>query len=252
MCGCRRSSESVETSDAERGPANVLLISLDTTRADHLGCYGHPKVKTPNLDRLAAEGVRFVECVSPAPITLPSHASLLAGVYPFVHGARDNSVFRLPEAQETLAEAMKQAGYTTVAEVAAEVLDRQFGLAQGFDAYTDTRGGGSRVHERSGAEVAARAAARLKGLKDRPFFLFLHFYDPHLPYKPPEPHASAYPGEPYLGEIAAVDAYVGRVLDALDELGLAERTLVVLTADHGEGLGQHDEPSGAGAGSAER
>lgn len=242
-CGCRKSSESAETSGSERRPTNVVLISLDTTRADHLGCYGHPKVKTPNLDRLAAEGVRFIECVSSAPITLPSHASLLTGVYPFVHGARDNSVFRLPDAQETLAEAMKQAGYTTVAEVAAEVLDRQFGLAQGFDVYTDTRGPTAGGHERPGSVIAERAVARLSGLKDRPFFLFLHFYDPHLPYAPPEPYASAYPGDPYLGEIAAVDAYVGRVLDALDELSLTERTLVVLTADHGEGLGQHDEPS---------
>lgn len=236
---CRRTRNS---GGAAEQRVNILLISLDTTRADHLACYGHPITKTPNIDRLAAQGVRFEQCVSPAPITLPAHASLLTGVYPFVHGARNNTQFHLSDDHETLTEVLKAAGYATRAQVAARVLDREFGLAQGFDAYEDTSVRPGHPSERSAADITDAAIAQLRDLRDKPFFLFLHYYDPHAPYTPPQPFASQY-ADAYTAEIAAVDAQIGRLLAEMDRLGLTDRTLIVLTADHGEGLGEHGEPT---------
>lgn len=230
---------------------NVLLISIDTLRADHLGCYGHPVVKTPNIDRLASEGVRFLQCTSAVPLTLPSHASLMTGVYPFVHGARDNGSFLLHEDNVTLAEVLRDAGYETSAEVAAYVLNREFRLDQGFDTYHDvtSRPGGhatgatqGTAGERSAEDVCDAAIASLRSDAGERFFHFVHFFDPHFVYEPPERFARQY-DDPYLGEIAYVDEQVGRLLGELARLGLAERTLVVLTADHGEGRFQHGEDS---------
>lgn len=232
---------------APRRP-NILIISIDTLRADHLGCYGHPAVKTPNIDRLAAEGTLFTQCTSVAPLTLPAHCSLLTATYPFVHGARDNGQFQLHAGNETLTEALKADGYATICEVAAVVLDRVYGMDQGFDTYGDVEAAnasGKRkskraLTERSAEEVADAGIAALDRVGRGPFFMLLHFFDPHHPLMPPERFAQQYL-DPYLGEIAYVDEQVGRVLAALKERKLDEHTIVVLTADHGEGRGQHNE-----------
>lgn len=215
---------------------NVLLITLDTTRADNLGCYGNGKGLTPNIDGLAQAGTVFEQCAASAPITLPSHATILTGLYPFVHGVRHNTGSRLAEINETMAEVLRQAGYTCGGYVAAMVLNRDTGLDQGFDTYDDV---GSR-HERPASEMSAAAIAWLNDHASDTFFLWVHYFDPHAPYQPP----AAYAGSgrtPYEGEVAFTDAEVGRLLEALDRLQVADTTLVVLTADHGEGLGEHGE-----------
>lgn len=215
---------------------NVVLITFDTARADHFGCYGCPAAPTPNVDRLAATGTRFAQCTSAVPSTLASHATILTGAYPYVHGVRHNVGYRLAESNVTLAEVLRREGYGTAAFVAAYVVNRDTGLDQGFETYDDA---GER-HERRADEVCDRALDWLRQHTERKFFLWLHFFDPHFPYEPPEPFRSQY-AQPYDGEIAFADAQVGRLMDALRRAGLEERTLVVVTADHGEGLGQHDE-----------
>lgn len=220
----------------EGRPLNVILITLDTTRADHLGCYGHRAAATPNLDALAAGGTRFAYCTSAAPSTLPSHATILTGAYPFVHGVRDNVDYRLSEANTTLAEVLSAAGYDTAAFVAAFVVGRDTGLDQGFNVYDDA----GRQHERPANEVCDRALAWLHDRGNGPFFMWLHLYDPHFPYEPPARFSGRY-DSPYTGEIAFADEQVGRLLAELRTRELDEHTLIVVTADHGEGLGQHDE-----------
>ena len=220
---------------------------MDTTRADHLGCYGHETIQTPNIDRLASQGMLFLQCTSAVPITLPSHSSMMTGTYPFVHGARDNGTFHLHADNVTLAEVLRDAGYATGAEVAADVLNSEYGLAQGFDAYRDQGSpppdGTVRQRDvpyRLAEEVCDGALGWLRAHAEAPLFLFVHFFDPHDPYDPPARFAMRY-ADPYVGEIAYVDEQIGRLLAELDGLGLAERTLVVLTSDHGEGRGQHGE-----------
>jgi len=221
------------------GPGfNVLLITLDTTRADHLGCYGYPGDITPNIDRLAAGGTRFAQCTSAAPSTLPSHATIMTGVYPYVHGARHNVGYRVCQANDMLAEALARAGYRTGAFAAAMVVKRGTGLDQGFETYDDA---GNR-HERRADEVCDRALTWLRGHAADKWFAWVHFVDPHAPYDPPAMYGRLH-SEPYAAEIAFADAQVGRLLDELTSLGLRKRTLVVVTADHGEGLGQHSEPT---------
>ncbi len=225
---------------------NVVLISIDTLRADYIGCYGHPTIKTPNIDRLAAEGTRFAQCISSAPITLPSHSTMLTGSYQYVHGARENMSFQLGQENTTLAEIMKRAGYTTHAEVAAVVLGKVSGINQGFDHFGDLKGTAERDRnavgdlERSAEDITRSGIAMLEDAKERPFFLFLHYFDPHQPHSPPEEFARQY-ADPCLAEIASVDSQIGKFIDALERLELAKNTLVIVTADHGEAMGQHDE-----------
>ena len=229
--------EALSRADRGRGPGfNVLLITLDTTRADHLGCYGHTGGATPNIDALAKAGTMFTNCTAAAPSTLPSHASILTGVYPYVHGARHNVGSRLSEANTTLAEVLRQAGYATGAHVAAFVVNRDTGLDQGFDTYSDT----GMEHQRRGDEVCDGAIDWLRRHAGEKFFLWAHFFDPHFPYEPPEPWRSRFQ-DPYVGEIAFVDEQVGRLMAELRRLNLERKTLVVVTADHGEGLGEHGE-----------
>ncbi|MCC7292323.1 MAG: sulfatase-like hydrolase/transferase [Phycisphaerales bacterium] len=231
-----------------REQLNVLLISLDTMRADHLGCYGHPLARTPNIDALAAGGTLFAQCVTSAPTTFPAHASLLTGTYPFVHGARVNAQFELAAENVTLAELLKGAGFVTGAEVSAMVLNREYGLRQGFDTYVDPREVRYRkanptdqpVNERVAQDVCDGAIQFLRGHASERFFLFVHLYDAHLPYQAPQPFKSQYK-DGYLGEIAYVDQQLGRLFRELDALKLTGRTLVVLTGDHGEGRGEHGE-----------
>jgi choline-sulfatase len=223
-------------------PVDVVLLTLDTTRADHLGCYGSRDAATPRLDALAKSGVRFQNAYSPVPLTCPAHASMLTGLIPRHHGVHDNGSFVLSESPTTLAEVFVDAGYRTGAFVSAFVLDRRFGLARGFATYEDdVRDGGRDNVEASvpSAVTVDRAIAWLRRDHERPLFIWVHFYDPHFPYAAPEPFASRYKDRPYDGEIAYMDAQVGRLLDAV-----AERhrpTLVAAIGDHGESLGEHGE-----------
>ncbi|HEX4953168.1 MAG TPA: sulfatase-like hydrolase/transferase [Thermoanaerobaculia bacterium] len=224
----------------------MLLITLDTVRADRLGSYGGPAGLTPHLDELAAGGVRFAQAMAAAPLTLPSHATILSGVLPPAHGLHLNGFGALPADTPTLATRLSAAGYRTAAFVASFVLDRRFGLARGFEVYDDQvdRSDERRAAleaERPGREVVNRALAWLGQDEARPFFAWVHLYDAHAPYAPPEPFAARWAGRPYEGEVAAVDHEVGRLLTHLEREKLAQRTLVVVAADHGEGLGEHGE-----------
>jgi arylsulfatase A-like enzyme/Tfp pilus assembly protein PilF len=226
---------------------NVLLITLDTLRADHLGSYGATLVRTPHLDRLAAAGVVFEQAMSAAPLTLPAHSSIMTGQFPPRHGVRDNGGFFLAPDEVTLAERLAAQGYETAATVGAFVLDSKWGLDQGFRRYVDdfdltnVRAMSLASVKRPGNEVVDRALDWMAQVGGQPFFGWVHLYDPHAPYDSPEPFRGAYPGHPYRGAVAFTDAQIGRVLDFLDTAGLADRTIVVVTADHGESLGEHGE-----------
>jgi arylsulfatase A-like enzyme/Flp pilus assembly protein TadD len=211
-------------------------------RADHVGAYGATGAQTPTLDRIALEGVRFETAISPVPLTLPTHATLLTGLDPPRHGVRHNGIHRLPEEVETLAERLSAAGFASGAVVGSSILAGRTGLRQGFEFYDDRiEGELERAHVQRRAEDVNVAALRWLGEVSDPFFLFVHYYDPHARYEPPAPFAERFADHPYDGEIAYVDANLGRLLDALRKRNALERTLVVVTADHGESLGEHDE-----------
>jgi arylsulfatase A-like enzyme/Tfp pilus assembly protein PilF len=230
---------------------NVVLISLDTTRADRLGCYGNLEARTPAIDGLARRGVLFSQAASPAPLTLPSHSSMMTGLYPTYHGVRLNGTAALSQEHRTLAEALSEAGYQTGAFVAAFVLDGRWGLNQGFGTYDDRFDLRKVKHldlagvQRPANQVMDAALGWLDGHKNEPFFAWIHLYDPHTPYEPPEPLFSEFgrrgPAGLYDGEIAFVDQQVDRFLSWLRQAGLDERTIVVLVSDHGEALGSHGE-----------
>jgi arylsulfatase A-like enzyme/predicted Zn-dependent protease len=241
LLSCRPGAE--KPFDPRPSP-NVLLVSIDTLRADHLGSYG-AKTKTPTLDALAAEGVLFERAVSHVPLTLPSHASLFTGTYPIAHGIRDNGAFRLAATHRTLASLFRERGYRTGAFVASFPLDSRFGLDQGFEIYDDVYGEGSwydiKIAERPADEVLKPAAAWIEETAEKPYFAFVHLYDPHSPYEPPAPFAARFAGDPYTGEVAYVDDALGRFFERLTAAGRMDNTIVVVTADHGEGLGEHGE-----------
>ncbi len=223
---------------------NVLLITIDTLRADALGSYGGA-ARTPNLDALAAEGVRFDFAHAHAVVTLPSHASILTGQYAFQHGVRDNAGFRLAGEAVTLAEAAHEKGFATGAFVGAFPLDRRFGLAQGFDEYDDLSGrevspADFEFSERPAADVVAAAQAWI-GRQHTRWLAWVHVFDPHSPYAPPAPFDREYASNPYAGEVASVDAALGPLLKMAR--GGTRPTTIVVTADHGEGLGDHGEPT---------
>ena len=224
---------------------NVILISIDTCRADHLGCYGHAGQPTPNVDAVAQDGVLFSNAFSPAPKTLPAHCSMLTGTYPPYHGVRDNANFRLGDSSITLAELLRERGYRTGAAVGTAVLDSRTGVGQGFDTYDDRMMAGSPQtpgrEERRGDQVSRVAEAWLEANASEPFFLFLNYFDAHDPYEPPEPFAGRFADDPYSGEIAFADQCIGRVLNKLRDLNLYESSLIIITGDHGEGLGEHGE-----------
>ena len=226
---------------------NVLLITIDTLRADHLGCYGYKHIKTPNIDALAAEGTRFDRAFAVVPVTLPSHTSILTGTYPMLSGMHDFSGNKLNPLQPTMASVLKQNGYQTGAVIAAAVLDSRFGLNQGFDFYYDhfefNRLDEANLDEmaRPGNVVADAALDWLANNSQKKFFLWMHLYDPHAPYHPPEPYAHEYAAQPYDGGIAFADEQVGRVLRFLKDKGIYQNTIIVLCGDHGESLGEHGE-----------
>jgi len=226
--------------------APVVLISVDTLRADHLPAYGYRKVETPALDALRRDSVLFENAYTHAPLTLPAHASIFTGRLPAEHGIRDNAGYRLRPAVETLAELLKTSGYSTGGAVSSIVLSRASGVSRGFDFYDDAieptaPGQGAGELRRAGAETVRALTAWLRGVSRKPFFAFLHLYEPHAPYEPPEPFRSRYVSAPYDGEIAAADAVVGSFLNFLKREGLYDRCLIVFLSDHGEGLGEHGE-----------
>ena len=230
---------------------NVILVTLDTTRADHLGCYGNRGARTPVLDRLAGQGVLFEQAATAAPLTLPAHSTIMTGMYPTYHGVRVNGNTALSEEQTTLAEVLAAQGYKTGAFIGAFVLDGRWGLKQGFQHYDDQFDLKKYRHidlasvQRPGNEVMEAALGWLEGRKDDPFFAWIHLYDPHTPYEPPEPYRSEYGGRGlaglYDGEIAFMDEQVGRCVTWLEKNKLDKSTVIVLVGDHGEGLGSHGE-----------
>ena len=259
FCGC--------TPPGAEAPPGLLLVSLDTTRSDHLSAYGYPRQTSPHLDALARQGVRFEDAYAASASTGPSHATLFTALAPPRHGVVKNGL-RLAEQHETLAERLRAQRFQTAAVVSSFVLDARFGFGQGFDVYDDdfvAEEATVTVSEWEGYEVAGsfdrrgdhtsrRALRWLHEQRDpaRPFFLFVHYFDPHLSYAPPEPFASRFEAElpaaasrldrlvaRYDGEIAFVDHALGELLRGLEELGLAETTLVIVSGDHGEGLMQH-------------
>jgi arylsulfatase A-like enzyme/Tfp pilus assembly protein PilF len=229
-------------------PPNVLVVTIDTLRADRVGVYGHGAAATPHLDALARRGTRFENALSAVPLTGPSHATIFTGHYPPVHGVRDNVFFPFDNRHPTLATLLKANGYQTAAFVGAYPVSSSFGFGRGFDHYDedyhDTPQGGE-VAERPADEVADAALAWLSEAGDQPFFMWVHFYDPHTPYAPPPPYRDRFGDRPYDGEIAFTDAQLGRVLQGLRDRGQDENTIVVALSDHGESLGQHDEASHA-------
>ena len=257
---CERHTPAGEPpSDEPARAANLLLITLDTTRADALGVYGQALPATPRLDRLAGEGVVFLDCVTSSPSTLPSHATLLTGRQPWAHGVRSNSGYALAEGNVSIAERLRAGGYRTGAEIASAVMARRTGLDQGFDTYRDVRSAGAsrkridvvresgietiELEERAADDITRQGLAFLRASRERPFFLWLHYFDPHRFFAPPEPFRSRFAESPYHGEVAFVDQQLGLVLDELDRLGLRDSTWVVVIGDHGEGLGEHGETS---------
>lgn len=223
----------------------IILISIDTLRADHLSCYGYKHRTTPNIDRLAKDSLFFKDAFSTIPLTLPAHSSMLTGLIPPTHGVHDNFEMRLPEETVTIAEIMKDNGYTTYGIISSVVLSRRFGLDQGFDVFDDAfveQAEDIIVAEQNGAETTEHAIKWLTDNSDKKKFMFIHYYDPHTPYAPPEPFRKQF-RHPYDGEIAFTDHCVGRVIDRLKSLKLYDDALIVITGDHGEMLGEHNEPS---------
>jgi arylsulfatase A-like enzyme/Flp pilus assembly protein TadD len=228
---------------------NILLVTIDTLRSDRVGAYGGHLPPTPTLDRLATEGCLFEQAVAQAPMTRPSHASILTGLYPFQHGIRDNFAPPLAATHRTIAEILKASGYVTGGFVGSFIVNTQSGLGRGFDEFDDSFGSDAKGtaffsdYQRRAGDVEARAGAWIERVSaaGKPFFAWVHFYDPHSPYTPPPPYSTRYANHPYEGEIAYTDAVLGHLIARLQRRGIEDRTLVVVTADHGESLGEHGE-----------
>ncbi len=224
----------------------IILITLDTTRADHLRCYGYQDIETPNLDRIASNGILFKNAISHVPMTMPSHASMMTGLYPIKHGVRSNQIYRLPESNITLAEILKENGYETGAVISTVVLSEKYGIAQGFDYFDESfleeeTDQPEIMRERRAKESIDLALKWLEAKKDKKFFLWLHFYDPHTPYNPPPPFYEKYKNRLYDGEIAYMDDALGHFFEQLEEWDMLNESLILIIGDHGEGLGDHGE-----------
>lgn len=238
--GCRRGG--VESVPAGRP---IVLVSIDTLRSDRLPVYGYEGVETPALDALRADSILFERAYAHVPLTLPSHASLLTGLLPPEHGVRDNAGYRLTDdSGPTTTERLSSAGYATGAAVSAFVMRAETGLARGFDHYDDRLSGAEDATiaeiQRAGGQTLDASLEWLDTVEERPFFLFFHIYEPHTPWSPPPEIAARY-GNTYDGEVAASDAIVARLVEALRERDLYERSTVIVLSDHGEGLGDHGE-----------
>lgn len=235
--------------DAHVSPRRVLLITIDTLRLDRLSCYDKSRRLTPTIDSLAGDGVRFTRAYAQNVITLPSHCNILTGQYPIDHGVRDVVGFHLQPGVETMASILKERGFSTAAFVGAFPLSSIFGLARGFDVYDELASSTGTITsemlsnraERRAGEVVSRFLTWMGSQGDRPWFAWVHVYDPHDPYEPPEPFATKYRGSEYDGEVAHVDSELSRLVNALRVAHVMEGTVIVLTADPGEGLGDHGE-----------
>jgi arylsulfatase A-like enzyme/Flp pilus assembly protein TadD len=232
---------------ASNSAPNVVVITIDTLRADHLGCYGDKQIRTPNIDALAADGARFDRAYTAVPVTLPSHTVMFTGTYPMLSGMHDFAANKLGPGQPTLASVLKEHGYATAAVIGSAVLDSRFGLNRGFDFYYDhfdfnrLQESNLEEMERPGNLVADMTLDWLSKNYQKKFFLWMHLYDPHYPYHPPAPYADEYKDRPYDGEIAFADSQVGRLIRFLKAKGLYANTLIILSGDHGESLGEHGE-----------
>jgi arylsulfatase A-like enzyme/Tfp pilus assembly protein PilF len=230
----------------------VLVITIDTTRADHLGCYGFTLAHTPHIDAVASQGVRCANAIAAAPITMPAHSSIFTGLLPPAHGVRDNGAYALGEKAVTLAERLRDAGYTTHAFVSALVLNRRYNLNQGFETYDDDLWSEEEpklfmIRERRAPKTADRFLLwfdHWNRSRSKPFFTWIHFFDPHQPYHPDYEDAITSPS-PYDAEIAGVDRQIGRIVETMRKNGLLDDTLLIITADHGESLGEHGEKTHA-------
>jgi choline-sulfatase len=249
LSGCARAPQN----QPPAVPKHLLFVTIDTLRADRLGCYGYRDIKTPNIDRLGQEGTLVVEADAHVPQTRPSHISIFTGRYPYEHGIRDNvSPSFVSESIPTLAEVLQKSGFRTAAFVSAIVIAKQSGLNRGFETYDDNIGKSSpddlflNTLQRRGDRTLDAFGVWLKSKPAQPserLAMWLHLYDPHDPYEPPEPYASTYAGREYDGEVAWTDELIGRLLRTVGDAGILNDTLIVLTSDHGEGLGEHAEPA---------
>jgi len=239
LFGCYR-PENLKVTN--KPPDDIILVTIDTLRADSVGFAGNTRVKTPFLDRIASEGLVYTNAHAHNVVTLPSHVNIVTGLYPYQHGVRDNAGFKLDSKHETVATMLRRAGFATAAFVGAFPLDSRFGLNQGFDLYDDNYGKGETsldfaLQERPASAVLDSATRWWQSNAGKKRFMWIHLYDPHAPYRPPEPFATQYASDPYLGEIAYVDDTLGRALTPF----LGTNTLLIVTADHGEARGDHGE-----------
>jgi arylsulfatase A-like enzyme/Flp pilus assembly protein TadD len=247
LLACGNSSEKESSASARLHPLNVVLVTIDTLRADHLGCYGYGDAATPVLDGIASGGALFESAVAQTPLTPPSHASIFTGQYPNVHGVRNNGGFVLADSSTTLAEVLQQQGWDTAAFVGASVLKKLIGLNQGFAVYDDEmprkdpRLQVREDPERPASSVVDGAIAWLNGQSGKPFFLWVHVFDPHVPYEPPAPFDQQFRARPYDGEIAYTDRELGRLFAALSQKAPKDQTLIAVLGDHGESLSDHGE-----------
>jgi choline-sulfatase len=237
MCVSCSPEQSPPMTEVEKPRPSILLVTLDTTRADSMG-FESDAVETPTLDALAARGARFSQAWTTVPMTLPAHTSMLTGLYPSEHGIRENSRF-LDDDRTLLAERLQDAGYATAAFVSGYPLKRRFGLARGFEHYDDDMGKGNA--ERAAGPTTQRALEYLEATARGPVFVWVHYFDPHDPYVPPEPYRSRYPSSPYLGEIAYMDQELGRLVEAFEARNAGSDSRILVVGDHGEGLGDHGE-----------
>jgi choline-sulfatase len=230
-------------------PLNVVVVTIDTLRPDHLHCYGYSKIETPNIDGVAQDGALFENAVTQTPLTPPSHASIFTGLNPPSHHVRDTGGFVLQSSSITLATILQQHGWDTAAFISSAVLKRMFGLSQGFAVYDDQMPKPGKGHEfledaeRRAGDTVDRALHWLNAQSGKPFFLWVHVYDPHAPYDPPEPFREKYKDRPYDGEIAYADRELGRLFDAIHKKSPPAKTLIAILSDHGESLGEHGEYS---------
>ena len=238
-----------KATDARLRPLNVVVVTIDTMRPDHVHCYGYPNIETPVLDALAARGVLFENAVTPTPLTPPSHASIFTGLYPTAHHVRNTGGFVLQSSSRPLAKILQEQGWDTAAFIGSAVLKKVFGFNLGFNVYDDQMprpGKGEEFREdpeRRASEVVDRAIAWLNTQSGKPFFIWVHLYDPHLPYRPPGEFAVKYKDHPYDGEIAYADQQLGRLFETVNQKSAPQNTITAVLSDHGESLGEHGEYS---------
>jgi len=246
LASCRSTGKKTEGVASLRR-MNVVLITIDTLRADRLGCYGYREIDTSNLDRLAKKGVVFENAVAQAPLTAPSHASMMTGLYPTRHKVRDTGGFVLPSSYPTLATILQRNGWDTAAFVGAAVMKKRFGLNPGFTVYDDEMPNADpsqpsgEAAQRTAADTVDRAVRWLDGQSGKPFLLWVHLYDPHLPYSPPSPFREKYADRPYDGEVAYADQELGRLFDKITKKSPPENTIFAVLSDHGESFSEHGE-----------